>query len=98
MKRMLGLRTLRQLSAVLLVLTARLPHHTAQRATDYNQIKRLFDTISVINKFYIREVPAEKLMQGAITGMLQTLDPGCSYVSPEIMKELKVNPRVGRQV
>jgi len=44
-----------------------------------------------IEENYVTEVDEEKLIQGAVRGMVETLDPHSVYMSPEINKELKVD-------
>ena len=72
---------------ILAILCLQWPSQTLA-ANDYQQIRLLFNTISIVNKYYFREVPAGKLIQGAIKGMTQSLDPGCAYISPELMDKL----------
>ncbi|MFH1830993.1 MAG: S41 family peptidase [Pseudomonadota bacterium] len=42
---------------------------------------------------YVSDVDEEKLIEGAIRGMVETLDPHSVYMSPEINRELKVDTR-----
>lgn len=42
---------------------------------------------------YASEIDEEKLIQGAVRGMLSTLDPHSVYMSPEVYRELKVDTR-----
>lgn len=52
----------------------------------------IFTTIlNQVEENYVREVDEERLVQGAIRGMLGTLDPHTVYMVPEIYKELKVD-------
>lgn len=44
-----------------------------------------------IEENYVTEVDEERLIQGAVRGMVETLDPHSVYMSPEINKELKVD-------
>lgn len=45
--------------------------------------------LHLIEKQYYRPVERAKLMEGAIKGMMQTLDPHTSYLGPELFKQLK---------
>ena len=49
-------------------------------------IKALFTNI-----LYVDQVDEQKLIGGAIRGMLFTLDPHSVYMSPAVFKELKVD-------
>jgi len=40
---------------------------------------------------YVREVGADELIQGALSGMLQSLDPHSSYIPPRMYDQLKLD-------
>ena len=57
-----------------------------------------FETLNVFTKIlnyiesdYVEEVDDQKLLRGAIRGMLSTLDPHTVYLSPDIYKSLKAD-------
>ena len=54
----------------------------------FNQIQRLMRVIQVIQEYYVEEVEPEKLVTGAINGMLEELDPHTIYIPEDRMKEL----------
>jgi carboxyl-terminal processing protease len=43
--------------------------------------------MQLVQKNYVKDVSDKDLMQGAITGMLQSLDPNSSYLTEEMFKE-----------
>jgi carboxyl-terminal processing protease len=47
------------------------------------------DVLSIVKKSYVEEVDTKKLIYGAINGMLYTLDPHSSFMTPGIYKELE---------
>lgn len=47
--------------------------------------------LGYVEDSYVDEVDEQKLIAGAIRGMLMTLDPHSSYMSPAVFKELKVD-------
>ncbi len=47
--------------------------------------------LSHVENSYVEEVDDQKLIQGAIQGMLSSLDPHSVYMRPEAYKELKVD-------
>jgi len=53
---------------------------------DYDILKAFTDVIALIKKNYYREVDFPQLVQGAIKGMVTTLDPHSSYLTPENFK------------
>ena len=61
---------------------------TAQ-ASKYEHLDLFSRVLDLIEKQYYRKVDTEKLMEGAIRGMLQTLDPHSSYLDAEALKKMK---------
>jgi carboxyl-terminal processing protease len=56
----------------------------------YKDIKTFNEVFDIIKKNYVDEVDPTTLMQGAINGMVKTLDPHSSYMTPDLYKELEV--------
>lgn len=56
----------------------------------YLELEKFSKVLQFIESDYVEEKKASALIQGAIKGMLQTLDPHSAYLSPEIFKEMKV--------
>ncbi|MGE0827637.1 MAG: S41 family peptidase, partial [Candidatus Binatia bacterium] len=57
----------------------------------YEGLEAFTDVLAVVQKNYVEEVKTQKLMEGAINGMLTALDPHSSYLTPESYKELQVD-------
>ncbi len=55
-----------------------------------NDIQLFTDIYARIKKDYVEEVGDEKLLEGAIRGMLSSLDPHSSYLSQDEFKELQI--------
>lgn len=55
----------------------------------YNKIDLFSDVLNKINNEYVDEVNQSKMMDSAINGVLQSLDPYSSYMSPEIFKSMQ---------
>lgn len=55
-----------------------------------NDIQLFTDIYARIKKDYVEEVGDEKLLEGAIRGMLASLDPHSSYLSQDEFKELQI--------
>jgi len=47
--------------------------------------------LAIVQKNYVEEVGTPKLVEGAINGMLNALDPHSAYLTPELYKELQVD-------
>jgi len=55
----------------------------------YKKIDLFGEVIEKINKEYVDEIDQSKSMDSAINGLLQSLDPYSSYMSPEIFDEMQ---------
>jgi len=57
---------------------------------NYESLKLFSDVLYIIQKDYVEEPKVDKLVEGAINGMLNTLDPHSSYMPPDVYKEMQV--------
>ncbi len=55
----------------------------------YKKIDLFGEVLEKINKEYVDEIDQSKSMDSAINGLLQSLDPYSSYLSPEIFNEMQ---------
>ena len=55
----------------------------------YKKIDIFGEVLEKINKEYVDEIDQSKSMDSAINGLLQSLDPYSSYMSPEIFNEMQ---------
>lgn len=64
---------------------------TPVRADDrYQPLKQFSHVMDIVEKSYVRDVNREKLVQGAINGMLKNLDPHSAFLDKEAFKEMQV--------
>jgi len=56
----------------------------------YKDIKLFNEVFDMVKKNYVDEVDSATLIRGAINGMIRTLDPHSSFMTPELYKELEV--------
>jgi carboxyl-terminal processing protease len=56
---------------------------------DYESMQLFTDVLTLVKKSYVEQVDTKKLVYGAINGMLSSLDPHSSFMSPEGFKELQ---------
>lgn len=56
----------------------------------YKEIKTFNEVLNMVQKNYVDEVDSSVLIQGAINGMMKSLDPHSAFMTPEIYKELEV--------
>lgn len=66
-----------------------MPHVYAAADRTYEQLKLLVDILDYIKENYVEEVDTQKLIYGAATGMVKTLDPFSQFMEPEIHKDIK---------
>ena len=56
----------------------------------YEKLKTFSEILSLLEANYVEKVDTNDLIDGAIRGMLKTLDPHTSYLPPEAFKQMKV--------
>ena len=64
---------------------------STQATRTYGQLEVFARVLSYVENNYVEPVDERKLMQGAIQGMLETLDPHTVFMPPEIFKEMKID-------
>lgn len=56
----------------------------------YKEIKIFNEVFDMVKKNYVDEVDSSTLIRGAINGMIRSLDPHSSFMTPDLYKELEV--------
>ena len=56
----------------------------------YQKLKVFSEIISLLEENYVQNIDPDELIDGAIRGMLKTLDPHTTYMKPESYKEMRV--------
>ena len=59
----------------------------------YEKIDLFGEVLENIKKDYVDDVDQSKMMDSAINGVLQSLDPYSAYMSPELFKEMQTDTR-----
>tara|TARA_B100000963_G_scaffold247617_1_gene216781 strand:+ start:476 stop:1612 length:1137 start_codon:yes stop_codon:yes gene_type:complete len=59
----------------------------------YEKIDLFGEVLNNIKKDYVDEVNQSEIMDAAINGVLQSLDPYSAYMSPELFKEMQTDTR-----
>ncbi len=77
------------LSSALVLYKARLL--SADTLKMYPQLEKFTDCLEIIEKNYVDVVPPEKLIDGAIKGMMSTLDPHSAYLTKDAYKEMQIS-------
>lgn len=56
----------------------------------YENLRIFTEVLSHVESNYVEETDPEKLIHGAIRGMLRTLDPHSSFMPPDVYREMQV--------
>jgi carboxyl-terminal processing protease len=59
----------------------------------YKSLRTFTEVLDIVEKNYVEEVGRKTLVQGAINGMIKSLDPHSAFMTPEMYKELEVETR-----
>lgn len=76
-------------AAVVAAALAARPVWAANADKTYEQLKLLVDVLGFVQDNYVDEPETQKLIYGAATGMVRTLDPYSQFMDPEIHREMK---------
>jgi carboxyl-terminal processing protease len=63
----------------------------ANAQNTYEKLDLFSDILAQVQNTYVDEIDPEKLIYGAIDGMLETLDPHSSFLPPESYKEMQAD-------
>ncbi|HOG11919.1 MAG: S41 family peptidase [Smithellaceae bacterium] len=56
----------------------------------YKEIKTFNEVLDMVQKNYVEDIDSSVLIQGAINGMIKSLDPHSAFMTPELYRELEV--------
>jgi carboxyl-terminal processing protease len=70
----------------------KIPSHTGDREI-YEYLKTFSDVIELVKKNYVDEVNDKDIVYSAIKGMLESLDPHSSFLTPEQYKEIQTETK-----
>ena len=67
------------------------PNVSAVPRQDYETLETFTNILSIVKKNYVEDVDTKNLVNGAINGMLSSLDPHSAYLTPDLYKELQMD-------
>jgi carboxyl-terminal processing protease len=67
------------------------PNVSAVPRQDYETLEAFTNILSIVKKNYVEDVETKNLINGAINGMLTSLDPHSAYLTPDLYKELQMD-------
>jgi carboxyl-terminal processing protease len=81
--------------AVCLLVIGDLAVQRAQALPDdtYKELQTFANVLAIVQKNYVEPVSTKSLINGAITGMLASLDPHSAYLTPDLYRDLEVETR-----
>jgi carboxyl-terminal processing protease len=59
----------------------------------YDKLKLFSEVLSLVESNYVDETDSQKLINGAIRGMLKELDPHTAYMTEDMFKEMQVDTK-----
>ena len=65
----------------------------ADAATDYEQLQKFSRVMQMVRRAYVEDVQDEKLIDGALAGMLTSLDPHSTYLNKDMYKQMTVDTK-----
>ncbi len=69
--------------------TAVFADDSKQERDTYKHLETFANVLTLIQQYYVDEVDSNKVITGAINGMLGSLDPHSAYMTPEDFKDLE---------
>jgi carboxyl-terminal processing protease len=69
------------------------PDGSPARADTYRQLELFADVLARVQSEYVTDVDNPKAIEAAINGMLTSLDPHSSYLSPDEFRDMQVQTR-----
>jgi len=65
-------------------------YQQATAATDYRQMDKFAQIMDAVKRTYVENKTDEELIDGALSGMLSSLDPHSTYMNKEMYKQMQV--------
>ena len=59
----------------------------------YKELQTFANVLAIVQKNYVEPVSTKRLINGAISGMLGSLDPHSAYLTPDLYRDLEVETR-----
>ncbi len=86
----------KEIALILAIFIFTLPLQVVAQGQDqstYKSLETFADIMNLLEKNYAEDINSQKLIQGAIKGMLSSLDPHSSYMTAENFRDLQVETK-----
>ena len=64
-----------------------------KKGDTYDELKTFAEVLDIVQKSYVKSPSSKELIYGAIKGMLNSLDPHSSFLTPDEFKELQIETK-----
>jgi carboxyl-terminal processing protease len=68
-------------------------HVSALDKTIYKELKTFNEVLNIVERNYVEKVDPQTLVQGAISGMMKSLDPHSTFMTADVYQELEVDTK-----
>jgi carboxyl-terminal processing protease len=79
--------------AVTAVMVGRWSIQSVDATSNYEDLKKFSEVLTLIKKNYVEDVKTKDLVNGAIKGMVSSLDPHSGYMSPDSFKDFQTETK-----
>jgi len=66
---------------------------TGYAGESYEELRGFAEVLTQVKKNYVEALQTQELVHGAVRGMLKTLDPHSSYMTPDMYREMQVETK-----
>src|SRR5438128_12603704 len=80
---------------ILFALVGGLLGRVMAREETYQHLKIFDDVVSLISSNYVEPANLDKVMRGAMSGLVDSLDPVSAYLTPEQVKQFEAGAPAG---
>ena len=84
---------MKKILATLILLLVFFPTLVLPKNDLYEKIDLFGDVLENVKKEYVDEIDQAEMIESAINGVLQSLDPYSAYMSPELFKEMQTDTK-----
>ncbi len=84
---------LRKIVSIFFILVLACGQGWADKQNAYDELKTFTEVLDIIQKSYVKPPSSKELVYGAIKGMLNSLDPHSSFLTPDEFKELQIETK-----
>ena len=81
------------ITAGMLMVAVGVRGESTTKSPDYNELQLFYKVMKIVKRNYVKDVSDKELLQGALNGMLQSLDPHSSFLTEDMLNELQAETK-----